>query len=145
MRIVADRPDVVGPWVYREIGKLWINDPGFGTALGWVNNQGELVAGVTFTNYDGANVWIDAAAKAKTRWADRRALWAVFSYCFDQLGCVRVSSMVPEDNKVAQKFTNPRVSSTRRPFSEPRLTTGTCASIACSERTVSGSASNFAS
>lgn len=104
MRIVADRPDVVGPWVYREIGKLWINDPGFGTALGWVNNQGELVAGVTFTNYDGANVWIDAAAKAKTRWADRRALWAVFSYCFDQLGCVRVSSMVPEDNKVAQKF-----------------------------------------
>ena len=85
-------------------GKLWINDPAFGTALGWVNNQDELVAGVTFTNFDGANVWIDCAAKAKTRWADRRALWAVFSYCFDQLGCVRVSSMVPEDNKIAQKF-----------------------------------------
>ena len=102
MQIVTDRPDIVGPWVCREIGKLWV--PGAGTALGWVDHSGELVAGVTFTNFDGANVWLDAAALPKKRWADRRALWAVFHYPFEQLGCVRVSSLVPEDNKVAQKF-----------------------------------------
>lgn len=102
MRIVTDRPDIVGPWVCREIGKLWV--PGAGTALGWVDHSGDLVAGVTFTGFDGTTVWLDCAAVPKKRWADRRALWAVFSYCFEQLGCTRASSLVPEDNAVARKF-----------------------------------------
>jgi hypothetical protein len=102
LKIVTGCADYVGPWVFREIGKIWY--PGSGTALGWVNPAGDLVAGVTFTGYDGANIWLDAAALPKARWADRRALWAVFHYPFEQLGCVRVSSLVPEENKVAQKF-----------------------------------------
>lgn len=104
MRIVTDSPNIVGPWVFRELGKLWIEDSRFGTALGWVNHAGDLVAGVTFTNFDGTNVWLDCAALPRARWADRRALWAVFHYAFEQLGCSRVSSLVPEENKIAQKF-----------------------------------------
>ena len=104
MQIVTDRADVVGPWVYAQIGKLWIDDERYGTALGWVNHAGELVAGVTFTGFDGTTVWLDCAALPKARWADRRALWAVFHYAFEQLGCVRVSSLVPAENTVARKF-----------------------------------------
>ena len=104
MKIVTGCADYVGPWVYKEIGKLWINNPSYGSALGWVNDTGDLVAGVTFTGFDGTTVWLDCAALPKVRWADRRALWAVFSYAFEQLGCVRVSSLVPEDNEPALKF-----------------------------------------
>lgn len=103
-RIVCDARanDVVGQWVSAQIGKIWV--PGVGTAIGWLDADDQLIAGVTFTNFDGTNIWLDCAAVEKKRWADRRALWAVFSYPFEQLGCVRVSSMVPEDNVKAQKF-----------------------------------------
>lgn len=102
MKIVTGRSDYVGQWVFREIGKLWV--PGVGTALGFVNDAGELVAGVAYTNFDGVNVVMDCAAVSKSRWLDRRGLWAVFSYPFEQLGVLRVTALVPESNKESRKL-----------------------------------------
>lgn len=75
-----------------------------GRALGWTGADGGLIAGVTFTNFDGVNVWMDCAATVKSRWLDRRGLFAIFHYVFEQLGCVRASLMVPEDNEKSLKL-----------------------------------------
>lgn len=100
--IVVGKDDIVGAWVCREIGKLWV--PTAGRALGWVDDSGKLIAGVTFTNFDGVNVLVDCAALPKSRWLDRRALWSIFHYCFEQLGVVRVTAMVPENNNKSIKL-----------------------------------------
>lgn len=105
MQIVTDW-DYAGWWVASEVGKVW-HGPQHGRALGWMSDEGALVAGVSFTNYDGTNVWLDCAADEKTRWLDRRGLFAIFHYVFEQLQCVRCSVMIPENNekslKVAQQ------------------------------------------
>jgi len=102
MQIVTDASDYVGSWVSREVGKLWIS--GAGRALGWKEPEGFLVAGVTFTNFDGINVWLDCAAIEGSRWLDRRGLYAIFHYVFVQLGCLRVSCAIPEDNEKSLKL-----------------------------------------
>lgn len=101
MQIFTDW-DYAGWWVAQEIGKLW--HPGAGRALGWVTEDNVLAAGVTFTNFDGTNVWLDCAANPKTRWLDRRGLWAIFNYVFEQLQCVRCSVMIPENNEKSLKL-----------------------------------------
>lgn len=100
--IVLGKDDIVGAWVSREIGKLWV--PGAGRALGWTDKEGALVAGVTFHNFDGVNVLLDVAATPKTRWLDRRGMWAIFQYCFEQLGVTRVTAMIPENNEKSIKL-----------------------------------------
>jgi RimJ/RimL family protein N-acetyltransferase len=101
LEIATGCPDYVGPRVFKEIGKLWKS--GHDQAIGWFQND-EFVAGVTFTNFDGVNVWMDCAAEPATRWLDRRGLWAIFHYVFEQLGCVRCSAMIPEDNYKSLKL-----------------------------------------
>jgi RimJ/RimL family protein N-acetyltransferase len=102
VRITTD-DNWAGFWVSRHVGKLWFGSP-HGRALGWYGDEGEIVAGVTFTNFDGANVWMDCAAEPGTRWLDRRGLWAIFHYVFEQLGCVRCSVMIPENNDKSLKL-----------------------------------------
>lgn len=98
---ISPNSDYAGAWVCAEIGKLW--HQGAGRALGWWADDG-LVAGVTFTNFDGVNVWLDCAAKPGARWLDRRGLWAIFHYVFEQLQCVRCSVMIPENNDKSLKL-----------------------------------------
>lgn len=100
-QILVGHHDVVGQYVSREVGKLWV--PGAGTTLGWIDN-GKLIAGVTFIGYDGVNVWMDCAAEPGSRWLDRRGLWAIFHYVFEQLRCTRVSAMIPESNDKSIKL-----------------------------------------
>ena len=64
-RIVIHKDEVVGPWVFAQVGRLWY--PGMGTTMGWVDDEDKLVAGVTFTNFDGVNVWMDCAAMEGSR------------------------------------------------------------------------------
>lgn len=102
MKIVIGQDDYVGQWVFREVGKLWVS--GIGRALGFVNEAGDLIAGVTFTAFDGVNVVMDCAAVSKSRWLDRRGLWAVFQYPFEQLEVLRVTALIPESNKASRKL-----------------------------------------
>lgn len=99
--IVLGKDNVVGPWVFHEVGRLWF--PGMGRALGW-ERDGNLLAGVTFTNFDGVNVWMDCAATPGSKWLDRRGLWVIFHYVFEQLQCERCSAMIPEDNEKSLKL-----------------------------------------
>lgn len=101
--IITTDWDYAGWWVAQEVGKLW-HGPKAGQALGWIRDDGVLVAGVSFTNYDGVNVWLDCAAQEKTRWLDRRGLYAIFHYVFEQLKCVRCTVAIPEDNEKSIKL-----------------------------------------
>lgn len=100
--IVIGQDDIVAQWVCERLGKLWT--PGMGKALGWIDKNENLIAGVTFYGFDGVNVWIDCAATEKSRWCDRRAIWAVFHYCFEQLKVLRVNAFIPSDNEKSLKF-----------------------------------------
>lgn len=93
--------NLVAKFVCAEVGKQFI--PGAGHAIGFIGARG-LVAGVYFSNYDGTNVVIDAASLPKSRWLDRRGLWAIFHYAFEQLGCERATAFVPESNAKSIKL-----------------------------------------
>lgn len=93
--------DVVGTWVHQRLGSSWI--PCRGNAIGLLNDKGVLVAGWTYSDFNGANVVIDVVAEAEG-WATPAFLYMAFSYPFEQLGCKRVTSPVAASNTHCQKF-----------------------------------------
>lgn len=100
---VVDQPDVVGAWVYERFPHPmpWLS--GMGTAIGIVS-AGEIVAGVTFTEYNGVNAWMEVAAAPRVPWVTRTALRVVFGYSFLQLGLRRVTCKIDADNARSIKF-----------------------------------------
>lgn len=72
-------------------------------AIGLVRG-GELVAGVVYEGFNGANVWLHVGAIPGRRWMTREFLRAVFRYPFEQLGCKRVSGYVEAWNMDARRF-----------------------------------------
>jgi hypothetical protein len=59
VRIVCDQPERIGPWVSEKTGGRW--SPGRGTAIG-LEKDGELVAGVLYDDFNGANVLMHVAS-----------------------------------------------------------------------------------
>lgn len=89
---------VIGPWVHRRIGGEWRPDM---PAIGAIRD-GRVAAGVTFENYNGANVFAHIAGEG--RWADRHVLFHFFSYPFDRLGVFRVTAPVMSSNEQGARF-----------------------------------------
>lgn len=98
--IVVNRHDEVGAWVAERTDGQWV--PGEGTAVGFTKDD-ILIAGVTYTRWNGANVW-SSIASIDRRWCNRTNLWAIFHYPFVQLGCGRMTALVKETNTVSQRF-----------------------------------------
>ena len=73
------------------------------TAIGLVRNN-ELVAGVIYTFYTGANICMHVGAKPGRMWLNREFLHACFDYPFNELKCRRVTGLVPKKNKQARRF-----------------------------------------
>lgn len=70
-------------------------------ALG-LERDGELVAGVLYEGYTGANVWMHIAVDGGQ--LSREFLRYMFYYPFIELGCARISSFTPADNAAARRF-----------------------------------------
>lgn len=94
--------EIIERWVCAQVGKRWI--PQAGHALGFFSDDDALLGGVYFSGYDGTNVILDAAGMPGSRWLDRRGLWAIFHYSFEQLGCARATAFVPESNEKSIKL-----------------------------------------
>jgi len=90
---------IVGPWVGRQVEFEWL--PGKCSAIGRVVD-GELVAGIVYENFNGANVMAHMAARG--RWANRHFLWLIFDYPFHQLGASRMTVWVADSNKRSLRF-----------------------------------------
>lgn len=89
-------------WVCQQTGLRWL--PQAGHSLGFFSNEGRLLGAVYFSGYDGVNVILAAAGMPGSRWLDRRGLWAIFHYTFEQLGCARATAFVPESNEKSIKL-----------------------------------------
>ena len=100
VEIVFDA-DRIGPWVCERAGGTWL--PGRGTAIG-LQRDGELVAGVLYEDYNGANVVMHVASDGTGAWLTKAYLRTCFDYPFRQLGCRRVTGIVPSSNEKALAF-----------------------------------------
>lgn len=73
------------------------------TGLGWQDGR-RLVAGVAYTDFNGANVAMHVVALPGARWLRRTYLWACFDYPFNQLKVSRVTGIVAAGNRAARAF-----------------------------------------
>lgn len=72
-------------------------------ALGQIDDAGNILAVVLFERYSGRDVHFHIAAVGK-RWATRRFLHEIFAYAFGQLGCRRITALIPESNVASITF-----------------------------------------
>jgi len=65
--------------------------------------DGALLGGVTVTHYTRASVQLHVAGFTDD-WVSRNLIWAVFNYCFIQIGVNKIFGLVPSTNKDALSF-----------------------------------------
>lgn len=83
----------VGPWVCERAGGTWVK--GRGTAIGRLVD-GELVAGVLYEDWNGAQVVCHIAGEGN--WATRHYLAVIFDYPFNVIGAKRITVPVSSKN-----------------------------------------------
>lgn len=98
MSIVTDAHRI-GPWVCERAGGTWI--AGRGTAIGR-EVDGELVAGVLYEDYTGANIVCHIAGDGN--WATREFLGVIFDYPFRQLKVKRITVPVCGSNAKSRRL-----------------------------------------
>jgi len=87
---IYGQTDLVAQWVASH--PPFVTGAGFGncTAIGWAED-GVLIAGVVYNNYDPRAGIIEISAASKSaRWLTRQSLHIMFQYPFEQLGCQMV-------------------------------------------------------
>lgn len=87
--------DVVGPWVCSKVGHQWARDSA--TAIGRLDANGNLLAGVLYDNWNGANIMQHIAAEGN--WATPWFLGMIFHYPFVKLKAKRTTAGVCSTNK----------------------------------------------
>ena len=97
LQILLGQTEVVRAWVGERVG---CRDFGPSEAIGVVRD-GELIAGVVYNELRGFDLQMHIAASSP-RWASRRTIDSLLSYPFKQLGCVRVTAVVPRSNHRAR-------------------------------------------
>lgn len=91
-------PQVID-WMRRKASDFGATDA---QGIGW-ERDGQIVAGVAYTDYNGVNVCMHVAADGKD-WLRREFLWTCFDYPFNQLKVKRITGLVGEGNAQARKF-----------------------------------------
>ena len=90
--------DRVSRWVGQKLGTEF----SLCRAIGYERN-GELIAGVVYDEYNGANVNMHVAAEG-TNWLTRNYLRVAFGYPFNHLKVKRVTALVSSANERALRF-----------------------------------------
>jgi RimJ/RimL family protein N-acetyltransferase len=101
-RIVVGEAERVGAWVMAQNDAVWL--PGQGQGFGVEGDDGELIAGVVFDNYNGASIQIHVAALPGVNWVSKQLLSLTFSYPFLQLNVQKLIGLVGSTNKEARRF-----------------------------------------
>ena len=77
----------------------------FGASVGFgVEENGRLIAGVVFSDYNGVNIQMHVASDGSRNWMTRELLWMVFDYAFNQAKVKRITGLVGEGNIEARNF-----------------------------------------
>lgn len=69
-----------------------------------LERDGELVAGVVFDQFNGAQVCMHVASDGSKKWLNRHFLWFCFHFAFEQLKVKRVTGLVAASNTDALRF-----------------------------------------
>lgn len=101
-RLLLGADDDVGPWVCAQLPHEEVWTPGMGVAIGITCAQ-SLVAGVTFFQFNGSNVWTGIAA-TDPRALSRGILAKLFDYPFRQLKAKRITALVDASNTRSRRF-----------------------------------------
>jgi hypothetical protein len=91
--LVFDRKELVGAWVADQVGQT--GDWGSFYAMG-VESKGELIAGIVFNNFNGANATCHIAVERPNK-AFVKLLEAAADYAFNLCGLKRLTGMVPSN------------------------------------------------
>lgn len=91
----------VGRWVADKLNT--VVHPG-DTTVGLLGADGELVAGVLYQDFNGANIIAHIAAKSGRHWMTRDYLRIIFDYPFRQLGVRRLTAPVAAKNTQSRQF-----------------------------------------
>ena len=101
-RLVLDQHQRVAEWVANQTGcsaEAWA---GY-ACLGLENEQGKLIAGVVLEGYNERNANVHVAGIGR-HWLNRNMLTTFFHYCFNHLGLMRLTGLVPASNVEALAF-----------------------------------------
>lgn len=93
--------EMVGQYVSEKTGMELA--PGMYQAFMIVSDDKDFVGGVVFTNFRKTDIEVSCASESAAAWRDR-VPHAIFKYIFDQLGCVRCTSITVKGNKKARAF-----------------------------------------
>lgn len=74
------------------------------TAIGSLNNQGDIIAGVVYNHYTGESI-SSTFAVADKKGLSKRFVKEIFKYPFEQLGVNKIINYVAESNIESQKIT----------------------------------------
>lgn len=99
--VILGYDDIVGSWTHSQLNSKWL--PGRGNAIGLVDDSNKIVAGWTYSDWNGVNCVIDVVAQAEG-WCTPEFLWMAFSYPFEQQNLKRVTSPVAATNTHCIKF-----------------------------------------
>ncbi len=103
IEIVAQPKAEIGAFVNARQGLPADHSWGGYSALGLVKS-GDLIAGVIYNNFDGANACVHIGAVDGCRWLTPEFLFAAFDYPFNQLGLRRLTAPVHSNNKRSREF-----------------------------------------
>lgn len=97
--IVCDDNIRVSQWVSARMGDVgWSACQSIG-----LERRGKLIAGVVYDYFNGASICMHVAAEG-SHWLNREFLWYSFHYPFVELGCQRVTGLIPESNCPSRRF-----------------------------------------
>jgi len=97
--MICTDAETVGPWVASKVGFKWVK--GRGAAIGRVKD-GEIVAGVIYEDYNGANVVCHIAIDKNG--GSKKFFSIIFDYPFVRLGVKRITAVVAQNNRASRKL-----------------------------------------
>lgn len=94
--------EMVGAYVTEKIGGMTLT-PGMFSAMMVLDDNNDFVAGIVFSNFRGTDVEVSCASDTPAAWRPH-VCRAIFKYVFEQLGCVRCTSITVKGNRKARSF-----------------------------------------
>lgn len=97
----GEQLDLIGKYVGEKCDATFV--PGLFQGFAVLNDDGQFAAAVVVSDFREHDCQISCATESKFTWRPH-VLKAVFNYVFNQLGCVRCTSITKITNKKARAF-----------------------------------------
>lgn len=95
---ITHNPELVLPILEEDVGVR-----GFMGQLFGLTKDSKVVVAAGFESYNGSNVVVSLVIR--TKFIPRLFWWALGDYCFNVLGCVRVTAVIDESNEKSIQIT----------------------------------------